>query len=218
MVSLKQLNAERTLPWRRPRTSRPVRFANFRPTLETLESREAPTDWLGSIGGIAAAFASTALPLPQPTEPGTVAARLAVVDSPYADAPKPVPHGIPWADLPRPAEQYQRREADEPPAAAGDEDHPVTRDPTDEEPPPREQHASPFRDFFVVFDDEEAFANPWVARVVVPDELAQRMRHVDARGQVEYRATTQEQIDALNRHLELRSTRDAMRAWLSGQW
>jgi hypothetical protein len=55
-----------------------------------------------------------------------------------------------------------------------------------------------------------------VARTRIPDELAQAIRQTDVHGNVEYVARTQEHIDALNRHLEIRSTRDAMRDWLFG--
>jgi hypothetical protein len=55
-----------------------------------------------------------------------------------------------------------------------------------------------------------------VARTVIPDELAQAIRQTDVHRNIEYVGRTQEHIDAMNRHLEIKSTRDAMRDWLFG--
>jgi RHS repeat-associated protein len=55
-----------------------------------------------------------------------------------------------------------------------------------------------------------------VGRAVIPDELAQAMKQTDMYGNIEYVARTQAHIEALNRHLQVKSTAQALKEWLYG--
>lgn len=56
-----------------------------------------------------------------------------------------------------------------------------------------------------------------VARAVVSQDTANSMKQLDQYGRPEFKATTQEQIEELNAHLEIKSTREAILEWVFGK-